>query len=258
MDDSGSRDPDRDRAKDPTGLNWFGLGGIMVREDDMVALETRVAEFRSRWPYPDAPLHSSEIRSQKDGFSWLRKASSAKRQRFQAELSDLMCSLPIIVHASVVDRPGYNRKYLNEYGPRRWSLCRTAFKIAVERAAKFARLERARLRVYVEQSDKPNEARLKSYFDALRTEGLPFQHETSAKYAPLSTKDLHTTLMEFGVKTKASVAMQIADLALWPVCHGKYYPENRALLTLAANGKLLDAKCNEDNGLFGIKYSCFE
>jgi hypothetical protein len=157
-----------------------------------------------------------------------------------------------------VDRPGYNKKYLTEYGPRRWMLCRTAFKIAVERAAKFARSEGARLRVYVEQSDKPNEGRLKGYFDSLRQEGLPFKQETSAKYGPLSATELKETLLEFGVKDKTSITMQIADLALWPVCHGKYHPDNLSLVALSESGKLLDARCNVDNGLLGIKYSCFE
>jgi hypothetical protein len=163
-------------------VDWFGLGGIIVREHDVHHIEAFVREFRHRWPHPNAPLHSWEIRARKDGFSWLRTTSEAKQERFMKELTDLMCSLPIIVHASVVDRPGYNRRYLKEYGPRRWSLCRTAFMVAVERAAKFARSEGARLRVYVEQSDKENEARLKQYFDSLRTDGPPFKEETSAKY----------------------------------------------------------------------------
>jgi len=154
--------------------------------------------------------------------------------------------------------PGYNKKYLAEYGPRRWSLCRTAFKIAVERAAKFARSEEARLRVFVEQSDKPNEERLKGYFNALRKEGSPFNKETSAKYSPLSAAELAETLLEFGVKTKKSITMQVADLALWPVCHGKYHPDNIAHVALMEKGKLLDALCSEQNGLQGIKYSCFD
>lgn len=122
MDDSGSRDPDRTRTTDPDLVDWFGLGGIIVREEDVSIIDSEVGKFRSRWPHPDAPLHSWEIRAQKDGFAWLRKASAAKRLRFMEELSELMCSLPIIVHAAVVDRPGYNKRYLTEYGPRRWSL----------------------------------------------------------------------------------------------------------------------------------------
>jgi hypothetical protein len=239
-------------------LDWFGLGGVIVREEDISIIDARVLEFRARWPHPSAPLHSSEIRSKKDGFDWLKWASSAKRNRFHSELTDLMCSLPIIVHATVVDRPGYNKKYLEEYGPRRWSLCRTAFKIAVERAAKFARAEGARLRVFVEQSDKPNEKRLKGYFNALRQDGAPFNQETSAKYGPLQATELKETLLEFGVKTKASITMQVADLALWPVCHGKYHPDNLSLIALSESGKLLDARCTDTNGLLGIKYSCFE
>lgn len=258
MDDSGSRDPDRSRGKDIGTVDWFGMGGIIVREPDHQLIDKQVTEFRSRWPNPAAPLHSWEIRNSKKGFEWLRDTSNAKRGRFLGELTDLMCSLPIIVHATVVDRPGYNRRYVAEYGPRRWSLCRTAFKIAVERAAKFAASEGVRLRVYVERSDKVTEHRLRGYFDNLREEGAPFKADTSAKYRPMRADQLARTLMEFGVKTKSSIPMQIADLALWPVCKGKYQPENVAMISLTRSGRLLDARCTTENGLFGIKYSCFD
>jgi hypothetical protein len=258
MDDSGSRDPDRNRATDPSVVDWFGLGGIIVREDDIETLEAQVLDFRARWPNPSAPLHSWEIRARKQGFAWLRNTSTAKQSRFLGELTDLMCSLPIVVHASVVDRPGYNRRYMTEYGPRRWSLCRTAFKIAVERAAKFASLHEARLRVYVEQSDRPNEARLRGYFNSLRVDGPPFNAQTSSIYAPLSADALAKTLLEFRIKTKGSIAMQVADLALWPVCKGRYNPDNQSLISLTTSGRLIDAHCTPENGLLGIKYSCFD
>jgi len=51
--------------------------------------------------------------------------------------------------------------------------------------------------------------------------------------------------------------MQLADLVLWPICRGRYSPEDRAYDLLKSNRKLLDAHCTEDNGLLGIKYSCF-
>jgi hypothetical protein len=258
MDDSGSRDPDRSRTTDPHLVDWFAMGGVIVREDDLPFIEAAVREFRSRWPHPEAPLHSWEIRTRKAGFAWLRNVTKSKHTRFMNELTSMMCSLPIIVNATVVDRPGYNKRYMQEYGPRRWSLCRTAFKIAVERAAKFARSEGARLRVYVEQSDRPNEQRLKEYFQALRAEGPPFKQETSAKYAPLAADELRATLLEYRVKTKGSIPMQLADLALWPVCKGKYVPDNFALHALKSSEKLLDAKCSPENRLLGIKYSCID
>jgi len=258
MDDSGSRDPDRSRSTESGLVDWFGLGGVIVRDEDVPLIDSRVTEFRSRWPHPDAPLHSWEIRNQQKGFAWLRDASATKREHFMGELTELICSLPIVVHATVVDCPGYNRRYLQEYGPRRWSLCRTAFKIAVERAAKFALAEGARLRVYVERSDKLTEGRLRGYYDSLRRDGLPFNPDTSAKYAPLQADGLAGTLLEFRIKTKDSLVMQLADLALWPVCKGKYRPDNAALIALTEAGKLLDARCTAANGLFGIKYSCFD
>jgi hypothetical protein len=258
MDDSGSRDPDRARIKDEGHVDWFGMGGVIVREADLPLIEARVQEFRDRWPNPEAPLHSWEIRNHKKGFVWLRDESRSKRTRFMGELTDLMCSLPLVVHATVVDRPGYNKRYLDQYGPRRWSLCRTAFKIAVERGAKFALSEGARLRVYVERSDKQTEKRLRDYYDSLRQDGTPFNPDNAAKYKPLSADDLKHTLMEFAVKTKKSTVMQLADLALWPVCDGKYHPDNLAFAALSKSGQLLDARCTEENGVLGIKYSCFD
>ena len=155
-------------------------------------------------------------------------------------------------------RPGYNARYRAMHGPRRWQLCKTAFPIAVERAAKFARHHGALLRVYVERSDKATENQLRGYYDLLRTSGSPFDTDSSAKYSPLSSACLRETLYEFRVKTKSSSLMQIADLALWPMCVSGYTPTNRAFVTLKENAKLLDAKCTPENQLAGIKYSCFD
>ena len=134
---------------------------------------------------------------------------------------------------------------------------KTAFHIAVERAAKYALHHGARMRVYVERSDKVTEAQLKGYFDAMRKAGQPFNSETSAKYLPMQAEQLNPTLFEFGVKTKGSQLMQLADLVLWPICRGGYSRDDRAYGLLKASGQLLDAHCTPANGLMGIKYFCF-
>lgn len=52
--------------------------------------------------------------------------------------------------------------------------------------------------------------------------------------------------------------MQLADLVLWPVCHDGYNPNHRAYADLIGAGKLLDVQCTPENGLLGVKYSCFD
>lgn len=213
----------------------------------------------ARWPeMKDSPLHSYEVRNRAGGFRWLQAASAARTNAFMQDLTGLMTQLPILVLACVVDRPGYNARYKERYGPARWELCRTAFTIAVERAAKFAQQDGRRLRVYTERSDKQTEKRLKGYYDAMRSVGAPFDAATSSRYRPLTAEALASTLIDFEVKTKSSRLMQIADMALWPACKGGYDTTDRAFIALKEAAKLLDAHCTEQNGLQGIKYSCFD
>lgn len=206
----------------------------------------------------DEPLRSYDIRNKTQRFRWLAQASAQRQESFMSELTALIEGLPIHVLACVVDRPGYNRRYLQEYGPRRWRLCRTAFNIVVERAAKVANHRGARLRVFAERSDKPTEDSFREYFNAMRNGGLPFDASRSAQYNPLPHEVLRSTLLEFRIKTKESTLMQMADLVLWPVCQGGYDKEHRAYAHLVKTGKLMEAHCTDSNGLLGTKYSCFD
>ncbi|MBQ0944111.1 DUF3800 domain-containing protein [Ideonella sp. 4Y16] len=258
VDDSGPKHPDHAPPTERRARDWFGLGGVLIREQDKASAEQAYDTFCSRWPELDGcPLHSVEIRHCSKAFRWLAH-DAVKRERFLGELTDLINQMPIVVHACVIDRPGYNQRYQPVYGEKRWSLCKTAFTIAVERAAKFARAHDARLRVYVERTDRRTERRLKTYFDELRANGLPFNADRSAKYGPLEAGDLQKTLLEFGVKTKQSRLMQVADLVLWPMCMGGYDAGNRALASLRESGRLIDVHCTKENGLLGVKYSCFD
>jgi hypothetical protein len=45
---------------------------------------------------------------------------------------------PALGLACVIDRPDYNHRYKEKYADERWSLCKTAFTIAVERASDIA------------------------------------------------------------------------------------------------------------------------
>lgn len=258
VDDSGSRKPDRSPTAKSERANWFALGGVIVDPADKKFIEKRMDEFRAAWSrMGDAPLHSYEIRNKTDKFAWLNELDAKGQQRFYKDLVRLIEELPFIALACVVDREGYNSRYQAQYGEARWNLCQTAFHIAVERAAKYALFSQARLRVFVEASEKITEARLRGYFDCMRADGQPFDSERSSKHQPLSQLQLRIALFEFRVKTKQSHLMQLADLILWPICQGGYKTPHRAYAHLVKCGKLLDSRCSEENGLLGVKYSCF-
>lgn len=258
MDESGSRDPHRHPREQAGSPDWFGIGGVLVKATDKADIEAAMDDFRLRWPQMgEHPFRSYDIRNKTGRFRWLSQIDETSLTAFYDDLSAMIASLPIVVTGCVIHRPGYNERYLEQYGIRRWKLCKTAFHIAVERAAKYALHHGARMRVYVERSDKVTEAQLKGYFEAMRTTGQPFNSETSAKYLPMQADQLRDTLFEFDVKTKGSQLMQLADLVLWPICRGGYSRADRAYGLLQTSGQLLDAHCTPANGLMGIKYFCF-
>lgn len=258
VDDSGTRHPDRQRGHTEAFGGWFGLGGVLILESDIPEAEERVAAFRARWPQVRGALHSYEIRNKTKAFAWLTQISAKRRDEFLADLSAMIVSHPIHALACVVDRDGYNARYMKEYGPRRWKLCRTAFSILLERAVKYARHFDAKLRVYVEKSDKVTDGQMRAYYDTVRSVGLPFDAGRSAQYVPLTADDFRSTLYEFRLKEKSSELMQIADLVLWPLCRNGYASTERSYLLLAEKMKLVESLCDQENGLQGTKYSCFD
>lgn len=259
IDDSGTRHPTRNPGKRPAhGYDWFALGGVLVRSDDEEQARALHLDFCSRWNIAD-PLHSSEIRSQNLSFDWLRRLTNEEKTRFYEELYVLMRDVPATGLACTIDRAGYNARYLEKYMQEPWLLCRTAFGVAVERAAKFARQQDLKLRVFPERCNKQEDANMASYYRSLRTDGAPFGKENSEKYAPLTAEEFAETLYEFKPKLKKSPMMQMADLYLWPICIGGYHQGNRPYRRLMADGKLIECRLpEEDWQMLASKYSCFE
>jgi hypothetical protein len=259
MDDSGTRHPDHDPGKRAAhGYDWFALGGILVKTEDEAKARDLHGEFCEDWDI-DYAIHSSEVRGTTDGFSWLKDLSASERDEFYEDLYQLLRDVPVIGLACVIDRPGYNNRYREKYGRQRWALCKTAFNVAVERAAKYARSQKARLRVAPERCNKPEDALLKEYYENLKKEGLPFAADTSAKYRPLSAQEFQETLYEFRPKYKSSPMVQLADLFLWPICMGGYHASNRPYGRLMTDGKLIECVMPEkDWPVLATKYSCFD
>jgi len=259
LDDSGTRHPDHDPGrKADHGYDWFALGGVLIKQQDEDAARKLHDEFCKRWNF-SAPLRSADVRAQSAGFHWLKGLEKQDAERFYEELYQVLAGAPLIGIACAIDRPGYNHRYRERFGRQRWLLCKTAFAVVVERAAKFARREDYRLKVFVERGDKKTDRTVKGYYECLRRDGMPFASDNSGKYAPLTQAELHHTLYDFGTKNKTSPMDQLADLYLWPMCMGGYNPANRPYRRLMEDRKLIDALLETDElpGL-GIKYSCFD
>lgn len=228
----------------------------MREEDEQVARQAR-ADFCARWGIT-YPLHSTDIRFRKANFEWLKSITIQQFERFHGDLAEMLVTMPIEGIACVIDRPGYNHRYLEKYGRDRWSLCKTAFSVVVERSAKVAISEGRRLRVFPERADKQADRWLKGYFNALRDTGMPFAAASSEKYGPLKQADLTHVLREFRPKFKSSPMVQIADLLLYPMCkggYGEYLPHQ----ILIESGKLIDCRLSQEEcAALGIKYSCFD
>jgi hypothetical protein len=169
-----------------------------------------------------------------------------------------LLSLDILGLACVIDRPGYDARYGEHYSQRQWHLCQTAFAIAVERAAKYARRLDRKLRVMPERTNKADE-RLVRYYDDLRISGPPFAMTSSAQYSPLTADEFSKTLYEIRFKTKSSPMTQIADLYLWPIALAGYEPRNRPYVALQSSGRLVESRLSPSQlEVCGSKYSCFE
>jgi cold shock CspA family protein len=148
--------------------DWFTLGGFVAKEEDEGTIETAHASFCGQWGIT-YPLHSYDIRSETENFTWLSALSEREYNKFMSGLGNMLLSIPVIGHACVVDRPGYNKRYREKYGRQTWMLCRTAFTVVVERAAKHARKSGCKLRVYVEEGDETADNMIRGYYKELRT-----------------------------------------------------------------------------------------
>lgn len=255
LDESGSPKPDSNDS-----ARFFAMGGVLIERSNEHTIKTLVVDFKSRWKIADEiPLHGSEIRSRKKRFAWLGRLSDEEQALFMEDLTDTIIHCPMLVHACIVSRDGYLKRYLNKYGENTWEMMKSAFSIAVERAAKYAALKNGKLMIYIESAGKKEDTLLKQYFNELRSQGHPFDSAKASRYSPLSTGELFRLLRGIDSKKKSNPVMQLADLCLYPVIQGKEQPDNKAFLALK-NAKLLVDCYLEPNQVseLGIKYYCFD
>jgi hypothetical protein len=255
IDDSGSPKPD---PKDQ--YPFFGMGGVLISRGHEQIIETLVLDSKQRWNIPlDTPLHGSEIRSKKDRYDLLGNLSKADQQKFMEDLTQTIVACPIIVHACVISRHGYLKRYLEKYGEDIWEMMKSAFIILVERAAKYVAAKNGTLMVYFEAAGKKEDRLIKSYFNELRSQGHPFDTVQANKYSPLSANHFSSLLRGIDSKKKSNSVMQIAELCLYPVVTSINNPNNQAFLSLKTAKLLVDCDLEPSivNSL-GVKYHCFD
>lgn len=257
FDDTGSRDPDKNNYPDRDDkMNCFGLGGILIKEEDVSHVFTVYTAFCQEWNI-HYPLHSSSIRGGKGKFAWLKKPDNSGS--FMPALEEFLLSLPIIGIACVIHRPGYVARYKDRH-EKLWYMCKTAFSILIERSAKFADEQGRKLEIYFEETGKKEDRDITSYIRELKKTGNPFNQDRSGGYHPLSPQDYSRIIIgEPRRKTKNLPLLQIADLVLYPMAKGGYDPKYRAYKKLKEAGGLIDSRFSEkDVHGSGIKYSCFD
>ncbi len=258
FDDSGIRFPDKQQKPVRNdGLDHFALGGILLKKADRSDIIEGYKELRKKWRIT-YPLRSSDMRGKRGNFIWL--TDKPTHDAFFEDLNTYLCNIPVIGFAAVVDRIGYNNRYEAKYGDKRWWMCKTAFSILVERAAKHVSSNDGHLKLRFEEAGKKEDRAIMEYTKDLKTSGMPFDPTNSSKYDFLKTEGFRRILLgEPERQSKKSPLLQIADLFLYPIVKGGYdkaYPPYRILME---NNKLIDALLQPEKvGTCGIKYSCFD
>jgi len=258
VDDSGSRYSNKPQAPRVDGMDYFALGGILIDEADVSAVQASHSDFLRRWGLT-AALHSTKIRGRRGAFSWL-STDELKANAFLADLEKFILDSPIVSIACVIDRPGYVARYAEKY-PEPWLLCQTAFAILIERASKFVR-ERSggRLVVYFEEAGKKEDRAILAYMKALKSAGMPFRGSADAGYESMSPDEFRAIVQgEPNRVTKKSPMIQLADLVLYCMARGGYDESYPPLQALHARGRIIDAMLKVGEiPTRGVKYSCFD
>ncbi len=259
IDDSGSRLLDvKNSVFRNDRMDHFALGGILVADGDREILKNKYKEFCKKWEI-NYPLHSTRIRGMRGKFGWLVR-DAKKKENFLTELENFLVSLPVIGFATVIHRPGYNNRYKERYGDKRWLMCKTTYTILIERVVKYVRSVAGVLEVRFEQAGKKEDRLIKSYAKDMKLNGHPFSENTSSKYDALRGDDYKKFVLgEPREKKKESLFVQIADLYLYPMIKIKYDDSYAPWFVLYKNGRIIDAHLPEvEIKLQGIKYSCFD
>ena len=260
MDESGSRNPGNQNDPSRVGRDWFGLGGYIIHSDDEDEAKEKYKTFVDRWNIR-CPLHLTDMLSYRKNWGWLGNKPAEELEWFWHEYRNFLASLPVVGMACVIDRPGYRaRGYLERYPDTKWQLCRSAFDISIERAAKYARMRELKLDVIFESDPAYNDL-MKRYFKNLKLNGLSFSATNSEKYGPLSKNEFSEILGTIEYKNKQSRMLQMADSYIYTICRGKYDHKFLLYRRLRDARRIMNFALDGDGDkirAMGVKYYCFD
>ena len=257
IDETGNRNPDQKPDKNRQNRDWFGIGGILVKSEDVQDCKDKRQSFVDKWGIT-APLHMTDILGNHKKFSWLGRLPDEERHKFWGEYKTFLALAPVMGLACIIDRPGYvARGYIKDNNDR-WLLCRSAFDISIERAAKIAQKAGRKVNVVFEQDAGMNQIMV-GYFNNLKQNGLGFDETRSDKYSPLSKADFAATLSTVEYKPKSNSMLQIADSYLYAMAR-RPYDGNFDVAKRLRDARRTANTClpSADVPSMGIKHYCFE
>lgn len=257
MDETGNRHPDKKSDASRQGRDWFGLGGVLIRGEDNDAIRQAVADFSERWDLT-GPAHLTDMMSEKKQFAWLGRKTEVIRQQFWDDWHHVLSGANVIGLGCIVDRPGYLARGYLEKGPDKWLLCRSAFDIVIDRAAKIARHEGRKLHVVFEQDPGINKT-MTTYFNMLKQDGLAFDAGNSSKYSPLTQPEFAETLGRIDHKPKSHALLQMADSYIYAMARHGFDKKFGLYRHLRDHGRIADFALPQDClPHMGVKYYCFD
>lgn len=252
LDESGSAKPSPQDS-----FKYFSMGGVLVKRNDEQSIRDKLVKFKRDWAIPSVIIHGASIRSKKDDFAFLGKLSPEDLNRFYVELTEVVTSSPLVIHACVVHREGYLNRYYAKYGANTWEMRKSALSILLERVSKYLSAIDGKARVYFEKCGKVEDRLIEQVVESMRIEGHPFDAANASKYAPLEGADVKRVIAGAQRKQNTEELIQIADICLYPVTTAKEGRRNRAYDNLRP--KLIDSLVKADDlEQLGVKYYCFD
>ena len=180
------------------------------------------------------------MRSEKKKFAWIGRLRALTGTAYGPATGPFSAAIPVAGTACVIDRPGYvARGYGTREGNSKWLLCRSAFDIVVERAAKLAKQQGRRLKVFYEMADPATNASIEGYFYNVKSNGMGFDAANSAKYLPLTAAEFQYVLLDIEGKGKPNRILQIADTYVYAIARGSYDRKFGIYRRLAESGRLV-------------------
>lgn len=108
-------------------------------------------------------------------------------------------------------------------------------------------------------ADPATNAMIEGYFERIKSNGMGFDVQTSAKYLPLTAADFQHLLLDIEGKDKANRLMQIADTYVYAVARGSYDRKFGIYRRLAESGRLVTSQVAIEHApILGVKTYCFE